>query len=357
MNDRLSGVRQVRGPSGNGETAPRPLTDPPGTRNAPDPTLSVVIVTKNEADRVEGCIESVFTAARRAVDSFEVILVDSRSTDGTVERACAYPITVVRLSAADRLSPGAGRRVGARYARGEELLHVDGDMHLTETWLTAAVETLREEPSVAAVRGCLNEADRTTVEDLDTVGGLTLFDAAALATVGGFDPYLRSNEDLDVGLKLTEAGHRIVRLPVVSAVHPVGGGLTEPFRRWRAGYYFGPGQAMRKWLSSPSGLRRLVEIHNYEFALMGWAAIGLASVLSPAFLLGWFALSLVLGAVTVSRLGGREAMQFWLAKTFGAVGLVVGFLRGSRPPKAYPVDAAEVVRRAPPLRHYSRIDG
>ena len=42
------------------------------------PTLSVIIITKNEADQIRRCLRSVTWAD-------EIIVVDSGSTDGTVE--------------------------------------------------------------------------------------------------------------------------------------------------------------------------------------------------------------------------------------------------------------------------------
>src|SRR6056297_2890706 len=73
--------------------------------------LSVVIITENEEDNIGDCIESVF-AACRSVSAFEVILVDSASTDRTVEIAHEYPVTVLRIPDEHTVSCGAGRFVG-----------------------------------------------------------------------------------------------------------------------------------------------------------------------------------------------------------------------------------------------------
>jgi len=100
--------------------------------------LSVVIITQNEEDQIETCIQSIF-AACRSVSAFEVVLVDSASTDRTVERAREYPVTILRIPE-EHASNGAGRFVGDQVARGELVLHVDGDMTLTETWLPRAID-------------------------------------------------------------------------------------------------------------------------------------------------------------------------------------------------------------------------
>lgn len=323
------------------------MTDDPDAGTAPDLDLSIVVITKNEEERVRDCVESVLAAGRAAVDSFEVILVDSASTDRTIERAREYPVTILQLPPDAAISAGAGRHVGERAARGDMILHVDGDMVLTESWLPEAVGVLQTNADVGAVRGRLNEPS-DGIEELDTIGGLTLFDADVLLSVGGFDPGLISNEDLDVGFRVTRAGYRILRLPGVSATHPTTEALSEPLRRWSAGYYFGPGQAMRKWAGTPAIVWRLASIHNYEFTLLGWVGLGVLSTLAtPLAALAWLFISVLgVGAVTAT-LGLWEGLDFLLAKTLGTVGMLIGVTRGTSAGDSFSVDAAEVLQEAP----------
>lgn len=90
--------------------------------------LSVVIIAENEANRIGDCIESVLAAAARAVPAFEVILVDSASTDRTVRIAEEHPVTILRIPPEQTVSCGAGRYVGDRAAGGELVLHVEADL-------------------------------------------------------------------------------------------------------------------------------------------------------------------------------------------------------------------------------------
>ena len=46
--------------------------------------ISVIIPVKNETEKIEQCLEAVF---EQTVKPFEVIVVDGRSTDQTVENA------------------------------------------------------------------------------------------------------------------------------------------------------------------------------------------------------------------------------------------------------------------------------
>lgn len=307
--------------------------------------LSVVIIAENEENRIGGCIESVITAAERAVSAFEVVLVDSASTDRTVRIAEEYPITILEIPPGQTVSCGAGRHVGDRAARGELVLHVDGDMRLTETWLAEAVATLRDEPDVAAVEGWLNESEATEVQPVRKVGGVMCYDAAALATVGGFDPFLHGYEDVDVGYRLSAAGHRLLRLPSVSAEHPTSEGeLTEPLRRWRKGYLFAPGQAIRKARHQPRVLRLLLGRQRFEGLLLAWAAVGLAATVSVTLLVGWLVASGAAFGLLAARLGARNAVQFGVAKTLGLVGLAYGLSMETRPAAEYPVESVTRVQ-------------
>ena len=316
-------------------------------RDGAAPRLSVVLITENEADRIETCLDSVFAACRRAVPSFEVILVDSASTDETVERASDYPITIERIPAEHTVSCGAGRYVGDAAARGDLTLHVDGDMELTEEWLARAAAYLRDHDDVAAVEGCLDESDQDGVVDVDKVGGCMLYDAAALESVGGFDPWLVGYEDVDAGYRLSTAGYRLVRLPDVSAVHPTGDGLSEPLRRWRMGYYFASGQTMRKSLDSPRMLAKLLARQRYKAGLFGWLLLGLAVLPRRRALAGWVGGSLVAFAALAALRGPAGAARFTVRKCLGLAGVPVGLAKEARDPETFPLEAVERVRTGP----------
>jgi glycosyltransferase involved in cell wall biosynthesis len=318
------------------------VTAPP---TDPRITLSVVIVTRNEEDRIRDCIESVLTACRTAVSAFEILLVDSASTDRTVDYATEYDITVLRIPDEHTVAASAGRYAGEQAARGEMVLHVDGDMVLTETWLTQAVAYM-EETGVAGVEGCLDSVTQSDVELVDSIGGVVLYDADALSAVGGFDPHMLGNEDVDLGFRLTAAGYDLVRLPVVSASHPSNGTLSEPIRRWRAGYYFAPGQAIRKSVSSPRILGKFLFRQKYKILLFVWLCVGVASLVASPLLALWALLSVVGLSAIVAKRGLRGAVQFGMVKLLGIPGIAVGLCYPPRPAEAFPLDEVEVVKNA-----------
>ncbi|MFC6823449.1 glycosyltransferase [Halopelagius fulvigenes] len=324
-----------------------------GDGGATDPTVSVVVVTYNEADRIGRCLDSVFELCEE-VPSFEVILVDSNSSDDTVDIAREYPITVLRIPSDDLSTPSAGRYVGTNVADGEFVLFVDGDMDVTDGWLRRACDLLREYPDVAAVDGHLNEnRDHDEIVTVGAVRGVALYDAQKLRAVGGFDPFLRSLEDIDLGFRLGESGYRLCRLPVVVAEHPVASGPTEPFRRLRNGYVTGAGQAIRKSIDSPRRfVRHLYRMRNKLF-VGAWGVLGAFSLLSPILLVGWLGMTAAGFYVLASERGLTEAVTLILGQMLTLCGMIWGFRDPARPASEYPIDRIETVQVAEPPVHTS----
>src|SRR5690606_14238216 len=98
------------------------------TPSLPQPLLTVAVICKNEAANIGRCLDSVFASTTGI--AAEVIVVDSCSTDSTVEIACKYPITIIQLGCDWPHSPAAGRFTAVNHAAGQYLLLIDGDMEL-----------------------------------------------------------------------------------------------------------------------------------------------------------------------------------------------------------------------------------
>lgn len=294
-------------------------------------SLSVVVVTRNEADTIEKCLESVIETCERSVPTFEVILVDSRSTDETVELASSYPISIYRLQI-DDVTPGAGRRAGTMVANSDRMLFVDGDMVLTTEWLPRALEYMNTH-DVAGVDGELNESSADAVRSVDSIRGVALYDSTALESVGGFDPYLGSLEDVHLGYELTVAGYELVRLPVVAAYHPDrSSSLTEPFRRWGRGYTKGTGQVLRRSWPSPQLIQMHAQRIRYRLLILAWYLAGLVAIRHPVSLGIWFLGTIAGGLFAWRQRGFVGAISFFLHKHLSLLGMVGGF-RTPLPPR------------------------
>lgn len=321
---------------------------PGWTDSQTTPKLSVVVVTYNEADRIERCLDAVGEACSEY--DHEIVLVDSRSTDGTVELARQYPVTIYRLPPSAPRTPGGGRYVGTQVTDGDRVLFVDGDMRIRGSWLDDALDVLATDPAVAGVDGHLNESDATETADVASLRGVALYDRDALAAVGGFDPYLHALEDIELGFRFAESGARLVRLPSVAATHPFGDGVAELRRRWRSGYYFGRGQVFRKWLRSPRMLARTLHYSRLYATIGGWVALApIATVAAGGGpgLLAWCVATVALIALSLRSRGRRWLARKTLSFVPVCVGALAGFLGRHPPATSYPVADTELVRAVP----------
>lgn len=309
------------------------------------PTLSIIVVTRNEAANIDDCLSSVLELCHDGPDH-EVILVDSNSSDGSVERATEYPITVLQIPRDDLVSPAAGRFVGTAHASGNYLLFVDGDMQVTTGWLDDAL-TRVQRPGTAGVTGHLNDLDvdpeRDDVRAVDALRGVALYDADALDTVGGFDPFLPSAEDADLGFRLKAADYRLEQLPCVVATHP-DSGLTEPLRRWRRGYFQGVGQAVRKGADDPTVLaRHFIKLRHPLFGF-AWMASGvLLALRGERATVGWLVLTTLGVAAYTVRSGVKGTLVDTCSYGLTLLGVVLGGCRDLPSPDEYPLEAVEVI--------------
>lgn len=114
------------------------------------PRVSVIVPARNEEVNIVGCVRSL---TRSAYPRFEVIVVDDRSEDDTLERARSVPTgraeRVQVVGGAELPEGWLGKpwacRQGAGLARGDLLLFTDADTTHGEALLARAVAGLTEE--------------------------------------------------------------------------------------------------------------------------------------------------------------------------------------------------------------------
>ena len=110
------------------------------------PLLSVVLITHNEAANIAACLESVAFAD-------EWIVLDSGSTDATVEIARRFGATVVVAS--DWPGFGAQKNRALALARGHWVLSIDADERVTPELAASIRQAMADDatPSGAAMSG------------------------------------------------------------------------------------------------------------------------------------------------------------------------------------------------------------
>lgn len=100
--------------------------------------LSVVAVTRNEQDIIGQCLESVKWAD-------EIMVVDSRSMDKTVEIAKKYTNKIFNVSQRDAPSANINKNLGMEKATGDWILFLDADEIMTPEVRAEIEEVLRKD--------------------------------------------------------------------------------------------------------------------------------------------------------------------------------------------------------------------
>lgn len=112
---------------------------------------SIVIRSKNEARYIGEVLEGLF--GQEFCGSFEVVILDSGSRDGTLEIARKFPVAVYSMSP-EEFTFGRALNRGAQIAKGEYVIYLSA--HCTpvhQQWLERLVEPLEADPGVAATFG------------------------------------------------------------------------------------------------------------------------------------------------------------------------------------------------------------
>lgn len=195
--------------------------------------LSILIKALNEEAHIGACLDTALREAQ-AVGG-EVILVDSLSTDRTLEIAKNYPVRIVQFERITDRGCGAAVQLGYQYARGEFIYVLDGDMMLEPGFITGALQLLDAQTDLAAVGGKLLDTHSTTAYDtqrirlasqlieateVNELGGGGLYRRSAIESVGyiahrGLPAY----EEAELGFRLRCAGWRLLRQPEVAVRH------------------------------------------------------------------------------------------------------------------------------------------
>ena len=105
--------------------------------------VSVVIITKNEAQRIADCLKSVAGFAD------EIVVIDSGSSDGTQEVCAAHGARVVD---AEWLGFGPQKDLAVRTARNDWVLCLDADERVSVELADAIRSTLLAAPAYSAYR-------------------------------------------------------------------------------------------------------------------------------------------------------------------------------------------------------------
>jgi cellulose synthase/poly-beta-1,6-N-acetylglucosamine synthase-like glycosyltransferase len=185
--------------------------------------VSVVVIGRNEGERLRRCLHSVFAMERRGFQA-EVIYVDSGSADSSVDLARSMGARTITLQP-ECPSAALGRNAGWRAAAGSIILFLDGDTILHPLFVADSLAEFAN-AGIAAVWGHRRELypERSIyirTLDLDWIyaagptpycGGDALFRKEVLAAVEGFDETLIAGEEPELCRRIAALGYTIMHV-------------------------------------------------------------------------------------------------------------------------------------------------
>lgn len=213
---------------------------------ADTPVVSIIICTRNRADRLGETINSVMRLDTR--HSWEALLVDNASSDATREVIGQFCQADQRLAyhRCDQVGLGAAREFARTRARGQILAFTDDDCLIAPDYVDRIVEAFAQHGGAGVIGGRIEQVNpahlaltidertevvRTPAKSFVPTGafhGANLsFLAPALDRAGGFDPRLGAGtefpcEDIDAVARVVAAGFDAVFDPRVIVRHDHG---------------------------------------------------------------------------------------------------------------------------------------
>lgn len=199
--------------------------------------ISVIVPVYNGAKFLPSCLDAIF-----ATDdvTFEVIVIDDGSTDESARISRDRGASVVP-SERPKSGPAAARNLGAGLAKGEILLFVDADVVVAPGTLKQVADRFEEQPEISALFGSYDDkpAEKNFLSQYKNLqhhfvhqnssseastfwSGLGAIRRDVFLSAGGFDCsqfQVPSIEDIELGVRLRQAGHRILLAKDIQATH------------------------------------------------------------------------------------------------------------------------------------------
>lgn len=190
--------------------------------------VDVVLIGRNEGERLIACLDSVEGQARH------IVYVDSGSTDNSVSEARLHGATVVELDMSIPFTAARARNAGFDALKDPQLVQfIDGDCMLVSGFINAARNFLELNPETGMVTGWRSEIHRNASVynqlcdwewrrpegEIQACGGDMMVRAELWRDVGGMNPDVIAAEDDEICCRFRKAGWKLHRIPAEMTRH------------------------------------------------------------------------------------------------------------------------------------------
>ncbi len=195
--------------------------------------ISFIIIGRNEGWKLGKCFTSVFnTIDYNKLTNFEVIYVDSNSTDDSIAQANKFN-NVRTFKITGKYNAAIARNIGAKEAVGDVFFFIDGDMQICADFLPLVYDEKQGLFDDFVSGNFINinyDNDWNFIDKEDylklrqdklqfTTGGLFLIKSKIWYQLGGMKNKLRRNQDVDFALRLARMGILLNRKKEIIAYH------------------------------------------------------------------------------------------------------------------------------------------
>ena len=223
------------------------------------PLVSIVVVNHNGKHHLNTCFSSIL---KTEFSSFETILIDNQSTDGSVEYI-RKKFKWVKIVENDNIIYPEANNIGVKNSRGKYIVFLNNDTEVDKDWLKELVYVIERHPKVAACtckvklfsnRSLLNstgmgcdiygfafnrglicrdnfEVDREQYNKVEEV--FATYSAAMIIRRDVFEEISGFNtdfgfhyEEIDLSWRARLAGYKILYVPKALVYHKMGGAKT-----------------------------------------------------------------------------------------------------------------------------------
>lgn len=259
--------------------------------------ISFVIIGLNEEKNIARCIDSITYACENQIIDYEIIFVDSGSSDKTLDIVSKnYNVKIITVSG-DFKSAALARHIGSEECNGDYIFFIDGDMEIEkDSNLKYCIDMLKTQ-GVGVISGKLKElrykdnvvvdivADRYNVlvdkVNLNTPGGYFLILKNVLQKGGGFNISIKCNEEIELFVRLKKLGYKIYRTNRLTCIHHDHKYYCKSsyIKKFKNNYYLDVITVMKIQLQQ----RTLKEYFSFEGQLTKWILVGWFAVMTMLF--------------------------------------------------------------------------
>ncbi len=194
--------------------------------------ISFIVIGRNEEKNLRRCFQSIFnTIEYNRIREYEIIYVDSKSTDSSIKIAHSFKGIKVFLITGF-CNAAVGRNIGAKESYGNILFFIDGDMEIEKKFLSNVLdEKLNFKYKFVSgqvldiIEGLPDKLHYPRKNDPSAAfsqlvpGGIFIINREDWESVNGMKSKFNTGEDSDLGYRLLKKGSTFIRKDEIITKH------------------------------------------------------------------------------------------------------------------------------------------